>query len=132
MRELTPIFLSSLLICSCNQYVVDAAPTLDPDDVVDTLAYLGANTLHIQREFRGGATGDTIYKLWDCQAEYRECVLIGMMDSHDNEIPELRLTKNQPFLLINSDDSLWQFQSIIHSSQNDSVSLLIHYRDAEY
>lgn len=101
-----------LLLSGCSSSSgLEHVDEVDPSEAVAVTPQISTITFVIQRTFSGGATGDTLYKVWSCRAPYRDCRLQAMVDTHDKAPPRLAYSRNDVRIIINRSDTVWQFSN---------------------
>ena len=117
--------LALLALSGCGAPVVEEKSKLTQTSVIATKALANGASLHIEKSYAGGATGDTLHKAWVCKLGITNCQLAATIDSHEGPPPEVRTTASGAELVIRSTDTVWGFANFFYGPDGSGFRITL-------
>jgi hypothetical protein len=99
--------------------------SLDAESLISSLVLAEGARAVVEPAYTGGATGDTQYKAWICQAVNSDCRLLAIVDTHDGHPPVWRSAPSGLELVVASRDVVWNFSNFsrLPGAENRTVKI---------
>ena len=113
--------------CSSNDGLEHVAE-LKASEIVGTPVTSRNIMFAVQRSQYGGATGETLYKVWSCTQGRRDCRLQATVDTNDMTPPKVSIVSGAVTIVADDGDTIWNFCNRAPSRQGPSLKVGLVYR----
>lgn len=116
--------LSAAAIQSCTENdASNRASSISRDGIIASYKQSLGPVVLLQKVYFGGATGETLYKVWSCRQQFVDCRLQAVIDTNDATPPILQGRQSTVRIIVNDSDVVWSFSNISIDFQNIDLRL---------
>jgi hypothetical protein len=118
-----------LLVSSCSDPDgLEHIAVIASSEVVASVDSTSGPDFAVQKTYVGGATGDTLFKVWSCKSTNSECRLQAIVDTNDQPAPILSMNEGALNVIVNKSDVVWNFCNVSIKSGGNVTKVNLTYR----